>query len=51
MPGKTDAIMRICERKGDFTQPSSHEEILVDQGNGMDVIRFKRAIIIVVKTK
>lgn len=51
MSGKSDAIVRICEGKGDFTHSISREEILVEQGNVMDVIRLTRAITIVLKTK
>ncbi len=49
--GKSDAIVRICEGKGDFTHAISREEILVEQGNVMDVIRLTRAITIVLKSK
>ena len=49
--GKSDAIMRICEGKGDFTHAISREEITVEQGKVMDVIRFTRAITIVLKSK
>jgi hypothetical protein len=49
--GKSDAIVRICEGKGDFTHAISREEILVEEGNVMDVIRLTRAITIVLKTK
>ena len=51
MSGKSDAIVRICEGKGDFTHAISREEILVEKGSVMDVIRFTRAITIVLKTK
>jgi len=49
--GNSDAIVRICEGKGDFTHAISREEILVEQGNVMDVIRLTRAITIVLKSK
>jgi len=49
--GKSDAIMRICEGKGDFTHAISREEITVERGKVMDVIRLTRAITIVLKTK
>ena len=49
--GKSDAIVRICEGKGDFTHAISREEILVEKGNVMDVIRFTRAITIVLKSR
>ena len=43
--------MRICEGKGDFTHAISREEISVEQGKVMDVIRFTRAITIILKAK
>ena len=49
--GKSDAIVRICEGKGDFTHAISREEIIVEHGKVMDVIRFTRAITIVLKTE
>ena len=51
MSGKSDAIVRICEGKGDFTHAISREEILVEKGSVMDVIRLTRAITIVLKTR
>ena len=51
MSGKSDAIVRICEGKGDFTHAISREEIIVRKGNVMDVIRLTRAITIVLKSK
>ncbi len=51
MSGKSDAIVRICEGKGDFTHAISREEILVEKGSVMDVIRLTRAITIVLKSK
>jgi len=51
MSGKPDAIARICEGKGDFTHAISREEIIVEKGSVMDVIRFTRAITIVLKTR
>ena len=49
--GTSEAIVRICEGKGDFTHAISREEILVEKGSVMDVIRFTRAITIVLKSK
>ena len=49
--GKSDAIVSICEGKGDFTHAISREEIIVERGKVMDVIRFTRAITIVLKSK
>ncbi len=51
MSGKSDAIVRICKGKGDFTHAISREEILVEKGSVMDVIRLTRAITIVLKTR
>ena len=51
MTGDNNAIVRICEGKGDFTHAISREQITVKQGKVMDVIRLTRAIIIVLKTK
>jgi hypothetical protein len=41
--------VRICEGKGDFTYTIPSEDILVEQGNVMDVIQLIRAIVIVLK--
>jgi putative sterol carrier protein len=51
MTGDNNAIVRICERKGDFTHAISREQITVEKGKVMDVIRLTRAITIVLKTK
>ena len=51
LSGKSDAIMRICEGKGDFTHAISREQITVEKGKVMDVIRLTRAITIVLKTR
>ena len=48
--GDPNAIMRICEGKGDFTHAISREQITVNKGKVMDVIRLTRAITIVLKT-
>ena len=50
MSGDPTAIMRICEGKGDFTHAISREQITVNKGKVMDVIRLTRAITIVLKT-
>ncbi|MFX1340552.1 MAG: SCP2 sterol-binding domain-containing protein [Promethearchaeota archaeon] len=50
MTGDPDAIVRICEGKGDFTHAISREQITVEKGKVMDVIRLTRAITIVIKT-
>jgi len=51
MSGDNKAIVRICEGKGDFTHAISREQITVESGKVMDVIRFTRAITVVLKTK
>ncbi|MFW9820491.1 MAG: SCP2 sterol-binding domain-containing protein, partial [Candidatus Thorarchaeota archaeon] len=51
MSGDPNAIVRICEGKGDFTHAISREQITVEKGKVMDVIRLTRAITIVLKTK
>ena len=51
MSGDYSAIIRICEGKGDFTHAISREQITVEKGKVMDVIRLTRAITIVLKTK
>ena len=49
MSGDPIAITRICEGKGDFTHAISREQITVEKGRVMDVIRLTRAITIVLK--
>jgi len=49
--GESKAIERICEGKGDFTHAISREQITVEKGKVMDVIRLTRAITIVLKSK
>ena len=51
MSGEPKAIERICEGKGDFTHAISREQITVEKGKVMDVIRLTRAITIVLKSK
>jgi putative sterol carrier protein len=51
MSGDDDAIVKICQGKGDFTHAISREHITVEKGKVMDVIRLTRAITIVLKTK
>ena len=51
MSGDNNAIVRICEGKGDFTHAISREQITVEKGKVMDVIRLTRAITIVLKTE
>ncbi len=51
MSGDSNAIIRICEGKGDFTHAISREQITVEKGKVMDVIRLTRAITIVLKAK
>ncbi|MHA1291426.1 MAG: SCP2 sterol-binding domain-containing protein [Promethearchaeota archaeon] len=51
MTGDNNAIVKICHGKGDFTHAISREEISVEQGKVMDVIRLTKAITLVLKTK
>jgi len=51
MSGESEAIGRISEGKGDFTHAISREQITVEKGKVMDVIRLTRAITIVLKNK
>ena len=51
MSGESKAIERICEGKGDFTHAISREQITVEKGKVMDVIRLTRAMTIVLKSK
>jgi len=51
MTGDPNAIMRICEGKGDFTHAISREHITVNKGKVMDVIRLTRAITIILHAK
>ena len=51
MSGDNNAIVRICKGKGDFTHAISREQITVEKGKVMDVIRLTRAITIVLKTE
>jgi len=50
MSGDPEAIVRICNGKGDFTHAISREQITVEQGKVMDVIRLTRAITIVLQS-
>lgn len=47
--GDNNAIVKICNGKGDFTHAISREEISVEKGKVMDVIRLTRAITIALK--
>lgn len=49
MSGHKNAIIKICEGKGDFTHAISREEIFVEKGKVIDVIRLTRAITIALK--
>jgi len=51
MSGDPNSIVKICNGKGDFTHAISREEITVEKGKVMDVIRLTRAITIVLKSK
>lgn len=48
--GGNSSITKICQGKGDFTHAISREEITVQKGKVMDIIRLTRAITIVLKT-
>lgn len=49
LSGSPDAIVKICAGKGDFTHAISREQITVEKGKVMDVIRLTRAIAIALK--
>ncbi len=49
MSGDPNSIVKICNGKGDFTHAISREEIIVEKGKVMDIIRLTRAITIVLK--
>ena len=51
MTGDNEAIVRICQGKGDFTHAISREQISVVTGMVIEVIRLTRAITLVLKTK
>ncbi|MFX1346402.1 MAG: SCP2 sterol-binding domain-containing protein [Promethearchaeota archaeon] len=51
MSGDNNALTKICQGKGDFTHAISREEIKVEKGKIMDVIRLTRAITIVLKAE
>lgn len=51
MSGNNESIVKICNGKGDFTHAISREEITVEKGRVIEVIRLTRAITIVLKTK
>ena len=51
MSGDNEAIVRICEGKGDFTHAISREQITVEKGKVMEVIRLTRAITTALRTQ
>ena len=51
MSGDNKALTKICQGQGDFTHAISREEIKVEEGKIMDVIRLTRAITIVLKAE
>ena len=51
MSGDPVTIVRVCEGKGDFTHAIWREQITVEKGKVMDVIRLTQAITIVLKSK
>ncbi|MBD3194921.1 MAG: hypothetical protein GF317_07705 [Candidatus Lokiarchaeota archaeon] len=51
LTGDNEAIVRICNGEGDFTHAISREQITVEKGKVMDVIRLTRAITVALKSK
>ncbi|MEJ2251763.1 MAG: hypothetical protein P8Y97_19160 [Candidatus Lokiarchaeota archaeon] len=51
LTGDNKAIEKVCKGQGDFTHAISREEITVERGKVMDVIRLTRAITIILKQK
>jgi putative sterol carrier protein len=51
MSGSPQALTKICNGQGDFTHAISREEITVEQGKVMEVIRLTRAITSALKAK
>ncbi|TFG01456.1 MAG: hypothetical protein EU540_03625 [Promethearchaeota archaeon] len=50
MTGDNNSIVNICQGRGDFTHAISREQITVEKGKVMDVVRLTRAITIVLKS-
>ncbi|MFO7795480.1 MAG: SCP2 sterol-binding domain-containing protein [Promethearchaeati archaeon] len=44
LTGDNEAIVRICNGEGDFTHAISREQITVEKGKVMEVVRLTRAI-------
>ncbi|MHA1490971.1 MAG: SCP2 sterol-binding domain-containing protein [Promethearchaeota archaeon] len=51
LTGDNNAIVKICNGKGDFTHAISREEITVTKGKVIEVIRLTRAINLVLGKK
>ena len=51
MKGDNNSIVNVCQGRGDFTHAISREQITVEKGKVMDVIRLTRAITIVLKSQ
>ena len=49
MTGDNNAIVKICNGKGDFTHAISREQIKVTKGKIIEVIRLTRAITLVLR--
>ncbi|MHA1272362.1 MAG: SCP2 sterol-binding domain-containing protein [Promethearchaeota archaeon] len=49
--GDNNAIVKICNGKGDFTHAISREEITIEKGKVMDVIRLTKGITFALKSK
>ena len=50
MTGDNNSIVNVCQGRGDFTHVISREQITVEKGKVMDVIRLTRAITLVLKS-
>ncbi|MGQ4874662.1 MAG: SCP2 sterol-binding domain-containing protein [Promethearchaeia archaeon] len=51
LTGDNNAIVKICNGKGDFTHAISREEINIEKGKVMDVIRLTKGITFALKFK
>jgi len=51
LTGDNEAIVRICNGEGDFTHAISREQITVEKGKVMEVVRLTRAITAALRKK
>lgn len=51
LTGDNEAIVRICNGEGDFTHAISREQITVEKGKVMEVVRLTRAITTALRKK